>query len=374
MSWQRELRNNVTTLDQLGTYSSLSSDERRHLKKVIDRHPMSVTRYYMSLIDWSDPEDPLRRMAIPSSHELDLSGSYDPSNETAVTVLPGVQHKYSPTALILTTDRCASYCRYCFRKRLVGLSTTEVLRSLDSAVEYVRRHEEINNVLLTGGDALLLSTERIERMLEVFSAIDHVDFVRFGSKIPAVFPDRILRDEKLLRVLGSYSSSRGRVYISTQFNHPRELTERSVEAIGKLLEQGVLLNNQSVLLKGVNDDPEVLSSLLNALVRRGVMPYYVFQCRPVKRANLRFQVPIQRGLEIMREARRKCSGLSKRFRYIMSHSTGKIEILGIRRNEIFFRYHEARDSRNNSRFFRRRVNPKACWLDEFRMPSSAPAV
>lgn len=363
--WREELRHNICTIEQLKQYVTLIPKEERQIKRVIEQHPMSVTRYYMSLIDPKDPKDPLRKMIIPSINELDLSGSYDPSGEIENTVLPGLQHKYSPTALILTTNRCVSYCRYCFRKRLVGLPTEEIIKKFDEAVKYINEHTEINNVLLSGGDPFTLRTEIIEGFLRKLAKIPHLSFTRFGSKIPIMAPDRIIEDDDLLSLLQHYSRPAHKVYINTQFNHPRELTDKSIRAINKLIRRSIIINNQTVLLKGVNDDPDILAKLLNKLTGIGVIPYYVFQCRPVKRVKRSFQVPVMRGIQIIKETKRRCSGYSKRFHYVMSHRTGKVEVLGIYSNEIYFKYHEARDSRNNSRFFKRGINETAGWLDEF---------
>jgi KamA family protein len=304
-------------------------------------------------------------MIIPSIDELDLSGSYDPSGEAAITVMPGLQHKYAPTALILTTNRCTAYCRYCFRKRLVGLPTEEIIKKFDAAVKYINEHNEINNVLLSGGDPFTLSTTILENFVEKLSLIPHLKFIRFGTKTPVMAPDRIIEDEELLSLLQHYSLRHRKIYISTQFNHPNELTKKSIRAVNKLIRRSIIINNQTVLLKGVNDDPTIMADLQNRLVGIGVIPYYVFQCRPVRRVKNSFQVPIVRGLEIMKETKRRCSGYSKRFRYVMSHRTGKIEILAIMGNEIYFKYHEAKDPQNNSRFFKRMVNPDGGWLDEF---------
>jgi len=363
--WQEELKKNICTIEQLKKHITLTPKEERQLKRVTEYHPMSVTRYFMSLIDPNDPQDPLRKMIIPSVDELDLSGSYDPSGELDNTVLPGLQHKYSPTALILTTNRCASYCRYCFRKRLIGLPTEEIIKKFDEAAKYIGEHTEINNVLLSGGDPLTLRTQMIEGFLRKLVKIPHLSFIRFGSKTPILAPDRIIEDDDLLSLLQHYSRPKHKIYINTQFNHPRELTDKSMRAINKLIRRSIIVNNQTVLLKGVNDDPDVMAKLMNQLTGIGVIPYYIFQCRPVKRVKRSFQVPITRGLEIIRETKRKCNGCSKRFHYVMSHRTGKVEIIGVNGNEIYFKYHEARDSRNNSRFFKRRVNETAGWLDEF---------
>jgi lysine 2,3-aminomutase len=363
--WREELRHNIRTVEQLKKYIPLTLREERQIKHVIEHHPMNITRYYMSLIDKNDPHDPLKKMIVPSIDELDITGSYDPSGEAANTVLPGLQHKYAPTALILTTNRCTAYCRHCFRKRLIGLPTEEIIKKFDEAVKYITQHTEINNVLLSGGDPFTLSTNIIKNFVEKLVAIPHLKFIRFGTRTPVMAPDRINEDEELLSLLQHYSLRRRKIYVSTQFNHPRELTKQSIRAVNKFIRRSIAVNNQTVLLKGVNDDPNTMADLQNMLAGIGVIPYYVFQCRPVKRVKYSFQVPIVRGLEIMREAKRKCSGYSKRFRYVMSHRTGKIEILAITNREIYFKYHEAKDPQNNSRFFKRKVVPLGGWLDDF---------
>lgn len=364
MSWQEELKKNIFTIEQLKEYIDLTPLEQKQLQRVIEKHPMSITRYYLSLIDKKEPNDPLRKMIIPSVEEFNLSGSWDPSGEMQITKMPGLQHKYASTVLILSTSRCAAYCRYCFRKRLIGLSTGEIIDKFDKAVEYINQHKEITNVLISGGDVLVLPTEMIDNFLSKLFVIKHLHFMRIGTKIPVIFPDRILQDENLLSVLKKYSTPRKRLYISTQFNHPRELTEKSIRSINKLLRRSIIINNQTVLLKGVNDDPDIIAELQNKLSGIGVIPYYVFQCRPVKRVKQSFQVPLYKGWMIVNKAMHKLSGHSKRFRYVMSHRTGKIEIMGIIDDEMYFRYHEARDPKNLGRLFKRKINYTAGWLDE----------
>ena len=325
---------------------------------------MRVSSHYLSLIDWTDPDDPIKKMAIPSLEESSLDGFYDTSGEAENTKMPGLQHKYSETALILSTNRCATYCRHCFRKRLVGLPTEEIVKRFEDAADYIAEHEEINNVLISGGDPLVLSNEVIETFLETLTKIDHLSFIRFGSRTPVTLPSR-LNDPELLALFKTYSQIDKRLYIVTQFNHPREITPQSVGAVSKLINAGVLLSNQAVLLRGINDDPETLSTLMDRLVSIGVTPYYVFQCRPVKRVKTHFQVPICEGLRIVEKAKAKCNGHSKRFKYAMSHKTGKVEILGILNGEIYFKYHEAKNRENLGVMFKRRVDEKAGWLDDF---------
>jgi len=363
--------NFFNSIEQLKKYTSISPKEEKKLKQITAIHPMQVTPYYLSLIDWSDPDDPIRKMVIPSLDELNLQGSYDTSGEAENTKLQGLQHKYSETALILATKRCATYCRYCFRKRLVGRrENKEIISDFKEALQYVINHTEINNVLISGGDPLVLPNEVIESFLRMLSEVYHLYFIRFGSKAPVTYPSRF-QDKKLLKILTEYSSPKRRLVVVTQFNHPREITNQSIEAVNNLIKSGVSVNNQTVLLRGVNDNSETLSELQNRLVSIGVNPYYVFQCRPVKRVKHHFQVPICKGVEIINEAKQHCNGLSKRFKYIMSHRSGKIEILGLLDGEIFFTYHQAKDRKKLGKIFKRPINEKAGWLDDFNPPKKS---
>ncbi len=364
MTEHEELEDIIDSVEQVAQKMGLSYDETEQLKQVAQIHPMRVSPYYLSLIDWNDPNDPIRKMAVPSLEELNLEGFYDTSGEAENTKMPGLQHKYSETALILSTNRCAVYCRHCFRKRLVGLPTEEILKRFEEAAEYIENHTEINNVLISGGDPLVLSNEVIETFLESLTNIDHLSFIRFGSRTPVTLPSRF-NDPELLALFKKYSQMDKRLYVVTQFNHPQEITLQSVSAVNKILNAGVLMSNQTVLLKGVNDDPATLSTLMNELVSIGIAPYYVFQCRPVKRVKRHFQIPICKGLRIVEKTKANCNGLSKRFKYIMSHKTGKVEILGIMDGNIYFKYHEAKDRKNLGVMFKRRVDEKAGWLDDF---------
>jgi KamA family protein len=363
---KKKLENNICSVEQLANYGDLSRTEKEQLEKVVQIHPMRISSHYSSLINWNDPHDPIMKMAVPSVEELNIEGFYDTSGEAENTKMPGLQHKYSETALILATNRCATYCRYCFRKRLVGLPSEEIIKRFEDAAEYVEKHKEINNVLISGGDPLVLSNGVIERFLKILTEIDHLGFIRFGSKIPVTLPNR-LADPELLNIFKKFSHCDKRLYVVTQFNHPREITPESIGAVSNLLEAGILLNNQTVLLRGVNDDSDTLATLMNRLVGIGVTPYYVFQCRPVKRVKSHFQVPICEGVRIVEKAKANCNGHSKCFKYVMSHKTGKIEILGIMDGKIYFKYHEAKNRANLGVMFKQRVDEKAGWLDDFNM-------
>lgn len=362
--WQQELKNSITTINELKQYVRLTRGEERHFKKIIKRHPMQITRHYLKLIDFEDPDDPIKKIVVPTEEEMILVGSYDTSGERTNTKFFGFQHKYDQTALVLSTNRCASYCRFCFRKRMIGKNTKEVIKNFEKAVEYIQEHKEINNILITGGDPLVLPTSIIEEFLRELKEIDHLDFIRFGTKVPVFLPNRIIQDKKLINLLASFTRKHKQIYFVLQVDHIREITKELQQAVQMLKRAGIILNNQTVLLHGVNEDPDVLAALQNKLVAVGINPYYVFQCRPVKRVKKQYQISLFKGLNIVREAKKKLNGHSKRFKYVMSHKTGKIEILGIRDDYIYFKYHQAKDPKNHNRFFRKKLIKTAGWLDD----------
>lgn len=364
MNWVEELKNNIETIDQLKEYIRIPHDQEKRLKRVMEIHPMSITRYYASLINNDDPDDPIRKMIVPSVAELDLSGTYDTSGEKFNTVMTGLQHKYKQTALILSTNRCSAYCRFCFRKRLVGKPSHEIIEQFKEAASYVSEHKEITNVLISGGDPLILYTDIIKLFLDELADIDHLDFIRFGTRVPVVFPQRIIEDSLLTRMLSEYSENQRQIFVVTHFNHPNELTETAKTAILKLRKAGLVVNNQTVLFKGVNANPETLANLMHGLLKMGINPYYVFQCRPVKRVKKNFQLPLIQAVDIVEKAKSLLDGHGKRFKFIMSHKTGKIEIIGIMGNEIYLKYHQAKEPKNMGRFFKMKLNPTAAWLDD----------
>lgn len=353
----------IQTGEELKLYMPMTDEEQMLFDDITSKHPFCTTKYYLSLIDQEDANDPIKKMQIPSFGEKSEEGAFDTSGESENTKMQGLQHKYSTTALLLATNACAMYCRHCFRKRLVGLSNQEVLSNFENALAYIREHTEINNVLITGGDAFYLPTEIIQVFLEKLSQIDHLDFIRFGTRLPVVLPDRIIEDEGLLQALKTYSRKK-QIYVVTQFNHPRELTPKAVEGIWKLRESGIVVNNQTVLLKGVNDNPEVLADLMNGLVKYGINPYYLFQCRPVKGVKHSFQLPFVRGVKIVEEAKKRLSGHAKRFKFVMSHKTGKIEILGEFDKRILFKQHQAPKEEDMGTIFSVKVGEKQGWLDD----------
>ncbi|MHA1775604.1 MAG: KamA family radical SAM protein [Promethearchaeia archaeon] len=332
--------------------------------EVVKKFPLKISPYYLSLINWDDEEDSIAKMVVPSPEELNYKDIGTITHEHENTKLFGLQHKYSQTALILVSNECASYCRYCFRKRFVGLHQKEIMRNFERAVEYIKKHPEINNVLLSGGDPLVLSTDNLRKILELLDPLSQLKFIRIGSKVPVTLPQRILNDGDLLDLLHDYSRPTRRIHIQTHFNHPREITTKSIGAIDALLSANVMVQNQSVLLRGVNDNPETLSELLNGLVGIGVNPYYIFQCRPFTFKPSAFQVPIWEGIDIIDETRKRLNGQSKRFKYVMSHATGKIEIIGKLGDEILFKYHQSKYPENHNKIFTRKLPHGEVWLWE----------
>lgn len=362
MSWTKELASNYTKAKDLLDKLPMTAEDQCQMDRILEQFPMSITPYYLGLIDFDDPADPIRKMAIPSIGETDLSGSFDTSGEADNTVVPGLQHKYNETVLILSTNACAMYCRHCFRKRLVGLSDDEVASSFGAMGEYIRSHGEISNVLVSGGDALLNSNDRLRKILEMLVDIDHLDFIRLGSRVPVVFPSRITGDAELLALLGRLNAKK-QLMLVTQYNHPRELTPQSLAAVKAVLELGIPVRNQTVLLRGVNDDAAVLAALLKGLTAAGVQPYYVFQCRPVSGVKNQFQVPLRTGYRIVEDAKRSQNGMGKCFRYCLSHVTGKVEILGeLNEREMLFKYQECKNTEKLGTLFTQPVDEAAAWL------------
>ncbi|WP_091206882.1 KamA family radical SAM protein [Oribacterium sp. WCC10] len=363
MEWQKELKNCITNAEELCDKLELPAEEREKYEKIISKFPMMITPYYFSLIDVNDPDDPIAKMCIPSEAELLQEGSFDTSGEGENTKWEGVQHKYTQTALILSTNVCAMYCRHCFRKRLVGLSDAELNKKVDEAAAYVKEHPEVTNVLITGGDALMNPNAIISRYLSEFTEIENLDFIRFGSRVPVTFPQRIYEDNELLDLFEKYASVKP-IYVVTQFNHPREITPESIRAVKELQSRGIQVRNQSVLLKGVNDDPNVLGELLRGLTRLEVVPYYIFQCRPVTGVKGHFQVPLRKGVKIVDEAKALQNGLGKSVRYVMSHPRGKIEILGeSEADKMLFKFHQNKYPADRSKIFITDIKDDATWLD-----------
>lgn len=351
----------ITKIDKL---DGLSQREKEKLRVVTEKFVFRTNEYYMSLVDWNDPDDPIRRLVVPDETELEEWGRLDASYEADYTVVPGLEHKYRSTALLLVNDVCGAYCRFCFRKRLFMGNNDEVVKDVTQGLRYIRAHPEIDNVLLTGGDPLIMSTGKLEKIVSQLREIDHVQIIRIGTKMPAFNPMRIAEDPTLLDMIRKYSTFEKRIYVMAHFSHPVELTDIAIEGLGLLQEAGAIVVNQTPLIAGINDDPEVLSKLFNKLSYIGVTPYYVFQCRPTM-GNRIFSIPLERSYEIFEQARMNASGLAKRARLVMSHSTGKIEIVGLTETNVFFKYIRAHDDGDSGQFLVFERDPHAYWFDDY---------
>ncbi len=330
----------ITDIDKI---LEIPEDERKKLKPITDKFVFRVNDYYLNLIDWDDPEDPIRKLVIPNEGELSEYGRWDASDEDTNYVVPGCQHKYRTTALLLVSEVCGAYCRYCFRKRLFRNDVHEATKDMDPGLAYIASHPEINNVLLTGGDSLILATAKLESILSRLREIDHVKIIRLGSKIPVFNPMRIYEDERLLEVIRRHSNVNQRIYVMAHINHPREITAEAKKGFEALHQAGAIVVNQTPILRGINDNPERLAELLDKLSWAGVTPYYFFVNRPVA-GNREFVLPLQQVYRIVEEAKARTSGLGKRVRLSMSHTSGKIEILAIDNGKAYLKYHQSRDN------------------------------
>ncbi len=354
----------ITKLDQV---PELSSQEKEALQPVAEKYIFRSNDYYNSLINWDDPDDPIRKIIMPDVQEMDEWGRLDASSEEAYTKVKGLEHKYSSTALLLVNEVCAAYCRFCFRKRLFMDENEEVTKDISEGLEYIKNHKEVSNILLTGGDPMIMATTKLEPIIKKLREIDHVNIIRIGTKIPAFNPYRIINDPSLLEMINKYSTPEKKIYVMAHFNHPRELTDDAVKGLDLLSKAGAALINQTPMIQGVNDNPEVLTELFNKLSFMGIPPYYVFLCRPTS-GNKSYSVPIEKAYEIFETARTRCSGLAKRARLVMSHATGKIEVAAMTQKTIVFKYTRAAEDIDSGKVMVFNRKPEASWLDDYENP------
>jgi lysine 2,3-aminomutase len=301
--WQ--LKHRITSLEQLRRLlPTLTPEEEAGTKLANTKLALAITPYFFNLIDSSDERCPIRRQVIPRIEETHtaLWEMTDPCGEDAHSPVSGLVHRYPDRVLFLVTDRCASYCRYCTRSRLVSNATGyDFHPQFDKQLQYVREHPEIRDVLLSGGDPLLLSDDKLEFLLKQLRAIPHVEFLRIGSRIPVFLPQRITPE--LCAMLKKYHP----LFLSVHSNHPRELTSEVRDALGRLADAGIPLGNQSVLLKDVNDDAAVLKALFQKLLMCRVRPYYLYQCDLIS-GSAHLRTSVRRGLEIMEQLRGHTTG------------------------------------------------------------------
>jgi lysine 2,3-aminomutase len=302
--WRWQLRHRISTPEQAAQYLRLTPDEREGL--LLTRHKLAfaITPHYFNLIEPDNPDCPIRRQVIPRAGESVVTPGEmaDPCGEDSHMPVPGLVHRYPDRVLFLVTDRCASYCRYCTRSRVVsGVGEQELETDFEAVYEYLEKHTEVRDVLLSGGDALLLSDDKLRKILTRLRAIGHIEFLRIGSRVPIFLPQRITPE--LCAMLKEFHP----LWMSVHVNHPRELTTEVRDALGRLADAGIPLGNQSVLLAGVNDTPDTMRALIHKLLRCRVRPYYLYQCDLIH-GSAHLRTSVAKGLEIMEALRGHTTG------------------------------------------------------------------
>ena len=302
--WRWQVRNRIETIEDLKKYVPLTEDEEEGARQCLKTLRMAITPYYLALIDPNDPNDPIRKQAIPTGLELHKAEAdlLDPLHEDTDSPVPGLTHRYPDRVLLLITDQCSMYCRHCTRRRFAGQTDKAMpMDRVDKAIEYIAKTPVIRDVLLSGGDALLASDERLEYIIAKLREIPHVEIIRIGSRVPVVLPQRITPE--LVDMLKKYHP----IWVNTHFNHPNEITEESSRACELMANAGIPLGNQSVLLRGVNDCVHVMKKLVNDLVKIRVRPYYIYQC-DLSMGLEHFRTPVSKGIEIIEGLRGHTSG------------------------------------------------------------------
>ncbi|MEB3207233.1 MAG: KamA family radical SAM protein [Vampirovibrionales bacterium] len=299
--WKFQFRHRIKTLEGLKAWLALTPEEEKAFQAGGKNLPFAVTPYYLSLVNPTDPNDAIRKTIVPRLAEFTTTAEemVDPCGEDGNMVVPGLVHRYPDRVLLLVNETCSVYCRYCTRSRLVGSGEHEV--DLEAAYAYLEAHVEIHDVLISGGDPLVMSDEKLEAIIARLKQIPHIDLVRIGSKIPVVMPQRIT--DKFVAMLKRYAP----MYMSIHFLHPDEITPEVESACNKLADAGVMTFSQTVLLKGVNDSVETLKQLMRKIVNLRVRPYYLYQCDPVQ-GTAHFRTPVQTGIDLMAKLRGHLSG------------------------------------------------------------------
>lgn len=304
--WKWQVKNRIESLDRLKSLIPLTPEEEEGVSKSLQRFRMAITPYYLSLIDPENANCPIKKQAIPSGLETFISSAdlLDPLDEDEDSPVPGLTHRYPDRVLLLITDMCSMYCRHCTRRRFAGQRDGGTSSdTIDNAIEYIANTPQVRDVLLSGGDALMISDARLESIIKRLREIPHVEIIRIGSRVPVVCPQRITDD--LVNMLKKYHP----IWLNTHFNHPTEITPESTKACAKLADAGIPLGNQSVLLRGVNDCLNVMRKLVHELVKIRVRPYYLYQC-DLSEGLAHFRTPISKGIEIIEGLRGHTSGFA----------------------------------------------------------------
>lgn len=304
LDWKWQLRNRINSLEKLETYLELTAEEYEGCKLTKNKLALAITPYFFNLIDANNPYDPLRRQLVPRIDETRVAPEedIDPLNEKANEIVDGIVHRYPDRVLFLVTDRCAAYCRYCTRSRMVSNAQDYNFHpKIESGLDYIRAHSEIRDVLLSGGDPLLLSDSKLDYLLGELSKIPHVEFIRIGSRIPVFLPQRITPE------LCEIFKKHGPIWLSIHTNHPNECSMELYEACQRLSFAGVPLGNQSVLIKAVNDNADTMKSLIHRLLMMRVRPYYLYQCDLIN-GSAHLRADVEKGIEIIRALRGHTTG------------------------------------------------------------------
>jgi len=302
--WKWQVKNRIETYEELSKYFTFEPDEAEGIKKALAKFRMAITPYYLSLIDPNDPFDPIRRQAIPQGAECNIAPAdlNDPLHEDEDSPAPGLTHRYPDRVLFLITDMCSMYCRHCTRRRFAGQKDDESpSERIEKCLAYIEKTPQVRDVLLSGGDALMVSDKKLEYIIQRLRAIPHVEIVRIGSRTPVVCPQRITPE--LCEMLKKYHP----IWLNTHFNHPNEFTPEAEQALARLANAGIPLGNQTVLLRGVNDCVHVMKKLMHELVRNRVRPYYIYQC-DLSMGLEHFRTPVSKGIEIIENLRGHTSG------------------------------------------------------------------
>lgn len=324
--WREQLRNQVNSYDKLKEYINISPEEEKAIKSM--KTKWGTTPYFASLMDKDDPKCPIRRQVIPSFQENENQYGLDDyliwkENRATDEVRPDcIARQYQDRVAFTVTDICAIYCRHCFRKELVVDKDIQFRFDLDEGIKWIQEHPEVRDILVTGGDPFILSDDKIEYIISKLREIPHIQMIRFGTRTPIVLPHRI--NDNLMKILGAYHKVP--IWINTQCNHPKEITDLTAEAVFNLLKCGVNVGNQAVLLKGINDDVDTFRELHHKLLSIRIRPYYVFYCEPAPGID-HFRTPVEKGAELIRDAiRGHTTGLAQPM-YVIATNIGKIPLM-----------------------------------------------
>ena len=342
--WKWHFRNRITSIDQLSRLVPLSVEEKAQIALVCQRYPLAITPYYLSLINPADPNDPVRKQAVPSILEISMSniGLEDPLAEKEDSVVPGLVHRYPDRVLMVLTDICPMLCRHCTRKREWRHGGwVRPWSEIEAMLDYLRRNTKVRDVIISGGDPLTLSTGHLEMIISKIREIGHIEIIRIGTRFPVVLPQRI--DTELCDML----SRHGPIWLNTHFNHPREITPESAAACDRLLRAGVPVNNQTVLLKGINDSVSTQLKLCQGLLKIKVRPYYLFQCDEVQGTE-HLRTPVEVGIKIIEGMRGHTSGLAvPSFVVDLVNGGGKVPlqpnyVLSMTKDELLLKNYEGK--------------------------------